>query len=192
MRFQMLLSISTLKSARQSSPLYWYFLFYSPSSAKGHQREGGSREPPHPHVQRGRVRSRMRLQARRTHQGGRRQPRRHPHQQRGHRVRPNAARHPRHHDREDLQSEHYVPLLGKTARASSANLLINPLLFQTVKAFLPEMIRKRKGHIVTVGSLTGMLGTYKCTDYSATKHATIGFHESLLTELKVKRFQSEF
>lgn len=46
------------------------------------------------------------------------------------------------------------------------------------------MIKKRKGHIVTVGSLTGMLGTYKCTDYSATKHAAIGFHESLLTELK--------
>jgi all-trans-retinol dehydrogenase (NAD+) len=38
---------------------------------------------------------------------------------------------------------------------------------------------------VTVGSLTGMLGTYKCTDYSASKFATVGFHESLLTELKV-------
>lgn len=47
------------------------------------------------------------------------------------------------------------------------------------------MLRKGKGHIVTVGSLTGLLGTYKCTDYSATKHATIGFHESLRTELKV-------
>lgn len=46
-------------------------------------------------------------------------------------------------------------------------------------------MKKRKGHIVTVGSLTGMLGTYKCTDYAATKHATIGFHESLLVELKV-------
>ncbi|KAI4456973.1 pksb [Holotrichia oblita] len=61
------------------------------------------------------------------------------------------------------------------------NILSN---YWTVKAFLPDMLRKGKGHIVTVSSLTGMLGTYKCTDYSATKHATIGFHESLHTELK--------
>lgn len=47
------------------------------------------------------------------------------------------------------------------------------------------MIKTGKGHIVTVGSLTGLLGTYKCTDYSASKFATIGFHESLLIELKV-------
>jgi all-trans-retinol dehydrogenase (NAD+) len=47
------------------------------------------------------------------------------------------------------------------------------------------MMKTGKGHIVTVGSLTGMLGTYKCTDYSASKFATVGFHESLLTELKV-------
>ncbi|XP_022916882.1 epidermal retinol dehydrogenase 2 [Onthophagus taurus] len=56
--------------------------------------------------------------------------------------------------------------------------------YWTVKAFLGDMIKNGKGHIVTVSSLTGMLGTYKCTDYSASKHATIGFHESLLTELK--------
>jgi len=59
--------------------------------------------------------------------------------------------------------------------------------YWTVKAFLPDMLKKGKGHIVTMGSLTGMLGTYKCTDYSATKHALIGFHESLLTELRTHR-----
>ncbi|XP_050501356.1 short-chain dehydrogenase/reductase family 16C member 6 [Diabrotica virgifera virgifera] len=56
--------------------------------------------------------------------------------------------------------------------------------YWTTKAFLPDMIKQKNGHIVTVGSLTGFLGTYKCTDYSATKFATIGFHESLMTELK--------
>ncbi|EFA08169.2 short-chain dehydrogenase/reductase family 16C member 6 [Tribolium castaneum] len=56
--------------------------------------------------------------------------------------------------------------------------------YWTTKAFLPNMIKTGKGHIVTIGSLTGLLGTYKCTDYSASKHATIGFHESLLIELK--------
>lgn len=56
--------------------------------------------------------------------------------------------------------------------------------YWTTKAFLPDMLKKGKGHIVTMSSLTGMLGTYKCTDYSASKFATMGFHESLLTELK--------
>jgi len=56
--------------------------------------------------------------------------------------------------------------------------------YWTVKAFLPHMMRNNRGHIVTVGSVTGMLGTYGCSDYAATKYACIGFHESLLTDLK--------
>ncbi|KAL1498161.1 hypothetical protein ABEB36_009004 [Hypothenemus hampei] len=56
--------------------------------------------------------------------------------------------------------------------------------YWTAKAFLPDMIKQGKGHIATVGSLTGMLGAYNCTDYSGSKYATLGFHESLWTELK--------
>ncbi|KAK4874177.1 hypothetical protein RN001_013537 [Aquatica leii] len=56
--------------------------------------------------------------------------------------------------------------------------------YWTIKAFLGDMIQRGQGHIVSVGSLTGMLGTYKCTDYSATKYALNGLHESLSTELK--------
>ena len=56
-------------------------------------------------------------------------------------------------------------------------------LFQTSKAFLPDMIESKQGHIVTVSSVTGLLGTYACTDYSATKFACVGFHESLYSEL---------
>lgn len=59
------------------------------------------------------------------------------------------------------------------------------LLIQTAKAFLPDMIKQGRGHICTVGSLTGILGTTKCTDYSGSKFAVIGFHESLDAELKV-------
>lgn len=55
---------------------------------------------------------------------------------------------------------------------------------QTAKAFLPEMMESNRGHIVTVASVAGMLGTYGCTDYSATKFACIGFHEALFTELR--------
>lgn len=56
--------------------------------------------------------------------------------------------------------------------------------YWTCKAFLPDMIAEKRGHIVTVSSVTGLLGTYACTDYSATKFATVGFHESLLSELR--------
>ncbi|KAK3923806.1 Epidermal retinol dehydrogenase 2 [Frankliniella fusca] len=57
--------------------------------------------------------------------------------------------------------------------------------YWTTKAFLPEMMRSNRGHVVTVSSVTGLMGCFRCTDYSATKFATVGFHESLFTELKV-------
>lgn len=50
------------------------------------------------------------------------------------------------------------------------------------------MMKNNHGHVVTVASVAGLLGTYKCTDYSATKFAAIGYHESLFTELKVRIF----
>jgi len=59
------------------------------------------------------------------------------------------------------------------------------LLLQIAKAFLPEMISSQRGHIVTVASIAGILGTYRCSDYSATKFAACGFHEVLYTELQV-------
>lgn len=48
------------------------------------------------------------------------------------------------------------------------------------------MMNRNHGHIVTVASVAGLLGTYKCTDYSATKFAAVGFHESLFSELRVR------
>ncbi|OXU32099.1 hypothetical protein TSAR_002940 [Trichomalopsis sarcophagae] len=56
--------------------------------------------------------------------------------------------------------------------------------YWTTKSFLKEMMRENHGHIVTIASIAGLLGTYNCTDYSATKFAAIGYHESLFTELK--------
>lgn len=52
------------------------------------------------------------------------------------------------------------------------------------KAFIRDMMKNNHGHIVTVASVAGLIGTYNCTDYSATKFAAIGYHESLFTELK--------
>jgi short-subunit dehydrogenase len=51
-------------------------------------------------------------------------------------------------------------------------------------AALPH-IRARKGHIVAVSSLAGLVGVPGRTAYSATKFAMAGFFEALRTELKV-------
>jgi all-trans-retinol dehydrogenase (NAD+) len=57
-------------------------------------------------------------------------------------------------------------------------------LYWLAKAFLPEMIERNSGHIVTMASAAGLLGVDRQTDYSASKHAAIGFTESLRVELK--------
>jgi all-trans-retinol dehydrogenase (NAD+) len=57
-------------------------------------------------------------------------------------------------------------------------------LFWVTKSFLPEMIERNSGHIVTMASAAGLLGVDRQTDYSASKHAAIGFAESLRAELK--------
>jgi all-trans-retinol dehydrogenase (NAD+) len=65
-----------------------------------------------------------------------------------------------------------------------ATFAVNALaLFWTTKAFLPAMVRKGRGHVVTVASAAGLVGVAKQTDYSASKHAAVGFDESLRVEL---------
>ncbi len=57
-------------------------------------------------------------------------------------------------------------------------------LFWTTKAFLPEMLRRDSGHIVTIASSAGLVGAAKLTDYCASKWAAVGFDESLRMELR--------
>ena len=56
--------------------------------------------------------------------------------------------------------------------------------FWTAKAFLPDMIKRNSGHIVTIASAGGLVGTPKLADYCASKWAAVGFDESLRVELK--------
>ena len=51
-------------------------------------------------------------------------------------------------------------------------------------AVLPGMIKRNMGSIVNIASLAGKIGTAKSTGYSATKHAVLGFCNSLRLELK--------
>ena len=54
----------------------------------------------------------------------------------------------------------------------------------TTRALLPRMLEAGRGHIVTVASLAGFVGTAKLVDYCASKHAAVGFDEALRIELR--------
>ncbi len=66
-----------------------------------------------------------------------------------------------------------------------ATFAVNTLaLYWTTKAFLPGMAQRGRGHIVTIASAAGLVGVARQTDYSASKHAAVGFDESLRYELR--------
>jgi all-trans-retinol dehydrogenase (NAD+) len=52
------------------------------------------------------------------------------------------------------------------------------------RAFLPAMIARGRGHIVTIASAAGLIGTPWLTDYAASKHAAVGFDDALRSELR--------
>ncbi len=77
------------------------------------------------------------------------------------------------------------PLLELTDEAIRRTFDINTLaLFRTTRCFLPGMIARGHGHIVTIASAGGLVGVPRMTDYSASKFAAVGFDESLRVELK--------
>ncbi|KIJ69970.1 hypothetical protein HYDPIDRAFT_142761 [Hydnomerulius pinastri MD-312] len=55
--------------------------------------------------------------------------------------------------------------------------------FWTLKAFLPKMIENNSGHIVSVASVMGLVGSAQMSDYGASKAAVVNMHESLRFEL---------
>lgn len=57
-------------------------------------------------------------------------------------------------------------------------------LFWVTKAFLPQMMENGWGHLVTISSAGGILGTPGLADYSASKFAAFGFDEALRGEFK--------
>lgn len=70
--------------------------------------------------------------------------------------------------------------VGDIARVLDTNTMAH---FWTLKEFLPPMVEKRRGHIVTVSSMMGQTGVAQMIDYVASKHALVGLHESLRFEL---------
>jgi len=61
--------------------------------------------------------------------------------------------------------------------------------FWTVKAFLPGMIERDHGHVVTIASASSLVGVAGLCDYAASKFGAKGFAESLRLELrKIKKW----
>uniref|UniRef100_A0A0N5B9M4 Estradiol 17-beta-dehydrogenase 11 n=1 Tax=Strongyloides papillosus TaxID=174720 RepID=A0A0N5B9M4_STREA len=57
--------------------------------------------------------------------------------------------------------------------------------FFTTKAFLPSMLKRNHGHIVSISSLAGRFPIAGLADYCASKFGVIGFSEALSEELLV-------
>ena len=76
-------------------------------------------------------------------------------------------------------------LLEITPEEIERTFQVNTLaLFWTARAFLPAMLERDRGHLVTIASAAGLAGTSKLTDYCSSKFAAVGFDESLRVELK--------
>lgn len=76
------------------------------------------------------------------------------------------------------------PIMEIPDEAIERTFAVNSLApFWVTRAFLPAMVARNQGHIVTVASAAGLVGVARQTDYSASKHAAVGFDESLRVEL---------
>jgi short-subunit dehydrogenase len=56
-------------------------------------------------------------------------------------------------------------------------------LVRCTKAILPSMLQRGSGHIINIGSIAGKMGLAKSSAYVATKHAVLGFTNSLRQDL---------
>jgi all-trans-retinol dehydrogenase (NAD+) len=76
------------------------------------------------------------------------------------------------------------PMLEGTEEETRLTFEVNTLShYRLAREFLPAMISRNHGMVVTVASMAGLATSPRFTDYSASKAAAISFHEGLAAEL---------
>jgi NADP-dependent 3-hydroxy acid dehydrogenase YdfG len=77
------------------------------------------------------------------------------------------------------------PLLELTPEEwhTMVNVNLNAL-YHVTRAVLPGMVERGRGHVVIVGSIAGRSAFVGGAGYAATKHAAMGFAESLMLEVR--------
>jgi short-subunit dehydrogenase len=79
----------------------------------------------------------------------------------------------------------YGAFADLTAEEAERIVRVNVLgTVHAIRAVVPGMIERRRGHIVTLGSIAGRLGSPFEAIYSATKFAGVGLTEALVVELE--------
>jgi 3-oxoacyl-[acyl-carrier protein] reductase len=79
------------------------------------------------------------------------------------------------------------PFLELTPEEWNAMVDVNfNALFHVTRAVLPGMIERAYGHIIIIGSIAGRSAFTGGTCYGGTKHAVMGFSESLMLEVRDK------
>ncbi len=76
-------------------------------------------------------------------------------------------------------------LLELEPREVERTMQVNVLAhFWTLRAFLPSMVERDAGHVVTIASAAGICAVPRLADYSASKFAVFGLDEALRLELR--------
>jgi short-subunit dehydrogenase len=79
------------------------------------------------------------------------------------------------------------PMLEQTEAEIRATFNVNNVAhFLLTKEFLPHMIEKSHGHVVTMASLASFMVHASNVDYCCTKAGALAFHEGLAQELKYR------
>ncbi|HJW33597.1 MAG TPA: SDR family oxidoreductase [Holophagaceae bacterium] len=77
------------------------------------------------------------------------------------------------------------PLLDSADESIELTFQVNALApIWATRAALPGMIARGRGHIVTIASAGGLVGTTRLVDYCASKFAAVGFDDALRAELR--------
>ncbi|TPR01228.1 short chain dehydrogenase family protein [Aspergillus niger] len=81
---------------------------------------------------------------------------------------------------------HFTPILDQTEAAVRQTFEVNTMAhYWTVKEFLPAMIERNHGHVVTLASMASFLSAGNMASYACSKASALAYHEAIGQELKV-------